>query len=781
MVHSRLALLLLASALLGCAGCSPAADRPRDLDGRPVDPFGSGTAATVLVFVATDCPISNRYAPELQRLHEDFSSRGASFWLVFPNADDSTERIRAHLRDYGLKLRALQDPRHLLVKKSGASTTPEAAVFVAGEQVYRGRIDDRYVAFGTERAAPTVHDLRDALEAVLAGVAPPARTTEAIGCFIARPGGTTFNRDVAPILFESCAGCHRPGESAPFSLLSYRDVERRAREIATVTRTRFMPPWLPEPGEPALLGRRALSDEQIATIGRWVREGAVEGDPADLPELPSFSAGWQLGEPDLVVTMEESYTLPPESADVFRNFVMRVPLTGTRWVEAVELRPGNKRIVHHAILQVDRTRATRRLDEGDLAQGFDGMEMGHSLPPDGQFIGWTPGKMPAAAVPGLAWRLDGSTDLVLQLHMLPSGKAEEVRPTIGFHFADRPPTIHPTIVGLYIENIDIPPGAAEHVREDRFVLPVPVRVLGVYPHAHYLGRAVRGWAELPDGSTTRLIDIERWNFNWQDDYRYVDPVPLPAGASLVLRWTYDNSRDNPRNPHDPPQRVKSGNQSTDEMGSLSLQVLTAGERDRALLAEAKARDLLGTLPDSWRDLNNLGNALSDLGRVGEAISCYDRALTLEPGLDDARYNRAIALETLGRVDEAIEQFERVLRQNPDYAKAHNNLGNIFLSRGRTDEAVEQFRRAAQLEPSLEVAHYNLGNAMLSLERYDEAVLCFRKALELEPRNAMTHNNLGTALHLAGRLDEAIREYEAALALDPDHAEARKNLGVARTP
>jgi tetratricopeptide (TPR) repeat protein len=406
------------------------------------------------------------------------------------------------------------------------------------------------------------------------------------------------------------------------------------------------------------------------------------------------------------------------------------------------------------------------------------MDMGHSLPPDGHFIGWTPGKMPSAAVPGMAWRLDRGTDVVLQVHLLPSGKPEEIRPSIGFHFADAPPTIRPSIAGLYIENIEIPPFERNHRREDRFTLPVPVDVIGVYPHAHYLGKSMSAHAELPDGSSVSLIRIDDWDFNWQDDYQYVKPVSLPADSTIVLEWIYDNSEDNIRNPNYPPKTVRSGNQSSDEMGSLALQVLARNDHDRALLAEARARDILDVLPDSWPDLNNLGNALQDQGRIEEAIPHYRRALELQPQLDDARYNLGIALMELGRTDQAIAAFREVLRLNPDHARAHNNIGNALVSRGRTEDAVEEFLRAIALEPSLEVARYNLGNAMLALERYDEAAERFREALTINPRYAMAHNNLGTVLHLQGRLHAAIPAYEAALAIEPDNVEAHTNLGIA---
>ena len=403
------------------------------------------------------------------------------------------------------------------------------------------------------------------------------------------PDQVTFTEHVAPIVFHKCAPCHRTGESAPFRFLNYEDVERRAQQIAEVTRTRFMPPWLPESTGLEFVGDRRLTDREIDLLRLWVKHGAPAGDPALLPPLPEWPEGWQLGEPELVVEMPETYTLPTEGFDVFRNFVIPIPVDGTRWVRAVELRPGNKRIVHHAIVQIDRTPTSRRLDAEDAGPGFGGMEMGGSVPPDGHFIGWTPGTMPSAAPAGTAWRLDRGTDVVLHLHMLPTGKPETIRPTIGFHFTDEPSAVSPLVVLLDGGTIDIPAGASDHVVTDEIVLPVAVDVLGLYPHAHYLGKAMDVSATLPDGRHMTLIRIDDWDFKWQDEYRYVTPPSLPAGTNVTMRYTYDNSAENERNPTHPPVRVVRGNRLTDEMGSLSLQVLPSNIQDRRLLEEAQAR------------------------------------------------------------------------------------------------------------------------------------------------------------------------------------------------
>src|SRR5882762_694863 len=262
-------------------------------------------------------------------------------------------------------------------------------------------------------------------------------------------GPVTFSRDVAPIMFQKCAGCHRPGQSAPFALLTYEEIKKHARQIAEVTQRRYMPPWLPEPGYGEFALDRRLSADQIAIFQRWVAEGAVEGNQADLPPLPRFPEGWQLGVPDLVVALPQVYTLSAEGKDVYRNFVLPIPVATLQYVKGVEFLPGNARVIHHAFIDVDETRQSRRLAERQSPPGFDGMELPDSaVMPGGQFLGWQPGKTPNCSSAGLSWVLRTNTDLVLQLHMHPSGKPELVLPAVGFYFTDQPPTNMPFRLAL---------------------------------------------------------------------------------------------------------------------------------------------------------------------------------------------------------------------------------------------------------------------------------------------------------------------------------------------
>ena len=559
----------------------------------------------------------------------------------------------------------------------------------------------------------------------------------------------TFNHDVAPILFQYCAPCHHPGEAGPFPLLSYTNAKAHARQIAAVTSTRFMPPWLPEPQESQFADELLLSDEQIALIKEWVQQGAMEGAPADLPPVPQFVAGWQLGQPDKIVEAEKPYTLPASGSDMYWNFIFRTPVDHTRWLKAIEIRPGDKRVVHHANILVDRNQAGRR-QESERGAGFAGMELkieSETFDPDSHFFFWKPGTVLKPEPEGMALRLDKGTDLVLNIHLQPSGKPEKIQPSLGLYFTDKPATLFPLL--LQLENdrqLDIPAGEKHFVVTDKFTLPVDVDLLAIYPHAHYLGKDLQALATLPDGSVKTLIHIPQWNLNWQAVYRYADPVPLPKGATISMRYVYDNSSDNVANPNDPPKRVVAGNRSSDEMAHLWLQVLphtspNANRDPRMLLQEAMARHNLEKNPDDF----------------------------------ESHYNLAAMLMARGAPDEAVQQFEQALRLRPQDATANNALGAALMAVGRFAEAVPHFLASIKARPDNFDAQYNFANALASQGKFSQAVEHYREAIRLRPDDANAETNLGSALAETGNSSEAKLHFQRALQIDPNHKLARENL------
>ena len=536
--------------------------------------------------------------------------------------------------------------------------------------------------------------------------------------FVPRPPGQlTFNKDIAPILFRHCAGCHRPGEVAPFSLLTYQQVKARTNDIVKVTASRYMPPWLPEHNGPALADERRLTEDEIGVIGQWVEEGAAEGSASDLPPLPQWTEGWQLGTPDLVAEMPVAYTLPAEGRDVYRNFVIPLSLTTRRYVRAVEFKP-NTKVFHHIFIRFDRSGQSRRLDAQDAEPGFGGMSLPPSAEtPGGHFLSWQPGRGPTRSPDGLAWPLEPNSDLILQAHLQPSGKPETVRPGIGFYFTERAPTNTAFKVVLGSIDIDIPAGATNYPIQDSYVLPVDAQVLAVLPHAHYLGKEMQGAAVLPNGETRSLLSIKEWDFNWQSDYRYREAIHLPKGTRLGMRFTYDNSSQNIRNPNQPPVRVRFGLQTTDEMGELWLQLLPRdtddlrvlqADYDRRLVQEILAYNelMLRQNPTNAHAHVQYAKALAVLGRRAESMAHFQQAVRIDPDQEEGHYHIGVLLMESDLAG-AEKSFTETIRVNPENFKARNNLGLVLMNLNRNVEAEAQFQAALKLNPGDRIILENL--------------------------------------------------------------------------
>jgi tetratricopeptide (TPR) repeat protein len=347
---------------------------------------------------------------------------------------------------------------------------------------------------------------------------------------------------------------------------------------------------------------------------------------------------------------------------------------------------------------------------------------------------------------------------------------------VGLYFTDEAPTKFPMLLQLEHDGaIDIPPGESRFVVADHYDLPVDVEVLGVYPHAHYVGRDVQGFATLPDGTKKWLIWIRDWDFAWQAVYRFARPVFLPRGSRLEMRITYDNSAGNVRNPNDPPRRVVAGNRSTDEMGHLWIQVLPRQRDDRWLLQEASMRRRLEKYPGDFVAHANLASALEQRGRGAEAIAEYRQALRSRPGSAAVLNNLGAALQASGRLDEAIAKYREAARAQPDYLNARYNLGGALALQGAFGEALPYLRDAVRARPDDATAHNNLGGALLALGRVDEAIRELRSAAEIDPRSLNAHYNLGRALAARGLRREAVEQMEEALRIAPADPDARQAL------
>jgi tetratricopeptide (TPR) repeat protein len=562
----------------------------------------------------------------------------------------------------------------------------------------------------------------------------------------------TFTKDIAPIVWSRCATCHRPGEIGPFSLITYDEVKRHATQIAVVTARRLMPPWKPEPGRGEFLNERRLPASELQALQQWIADGVPEGDPGDLPEQPAWHDSWQLGTPDLVVTMPQPYNVPAGGADVFRTFVIPIPTTAPRYVRALEFRPGTARVVHHANLGVDRTRSSRQLDARDPEPGYAGGMERDARYPEGQLLGWTPGQAPHRVPEGTQWRLEPGSDLIVQLHLQPTGKPESVQVSAGLYFTSDPPTRTPIGLRLGSETIDISPAVPNYVVADAYVLPTAVDVVAIQPHAHNLARRMEATATLPDGSRRWLIAIDDWDFRWQDVYRYVAPIALPKGSTIAMRYEYDNSAANPRNPHTPPSRVVWGQNTSDEMGDLWIQVIPGSSADAAILME-----------DFRRKAHT------------EDLAAYTKLLHGDPG-NPLRHD-AVAQLYLdeGKLDDAIAEFRQSIRLNPESATTRYNLGYALSARGRRDEAMTELNEALRLDPEYAQAHNNLGALLEVSGRLDEAQAHFEKAVALRPDNVEAQVNLAQLLSNRGAPEAAADHFRAALAMRTDYAQALAGL------
>ena len=385
-----------------------------------------------------------------------------------------------------------------------------------------------------------------------------------------------FSEHIAPIVFNNCATCHREGQIAPFALTDYASVKKRAKQMVEVTGDRTMPPWHADHGVVKYANDRSLSNDQIALIADWLAAGTPEGDPAKLPALPVFSDGWQLGKPSQIVTMPEPFTVPAEGNDIYRKFVMPLNLDHDTWVSGVEFRPGDPKVVHHILYYLDTTGKARQADAADPSPGFGGKG-----PSNGEMRyigGWDVGSQPNLLPHGLRWFVPKGSDLVVQIHYHPNGKETTDQSSVAFYYSEEPTARPWSIIPVpphfgMLQGIEIDAGEKEHIEKATFTIPTDCEAFAVHAHAHYLGKRMEMTATLPDGTTHWMLKTSNWDFKWQEDYIFQQPIKLPAGTRLDVTLSYDNSAENPSNPTTPPKRVIWGTSTTDEMGVITIQVM----------------------------------------------------------------------------------------------------------------------------------------------------------------------------------------------------------------
>ena len=548
----------------------------------------------VFTFLATECPVAQRYTMRLKRLHADFAPKNTTFIAVYANANDSEDDVKNYIAkadyplervevgnlasgDVGLFL-VVKDATGQLARSLGATMTPQAVLVDTTHTVtYRGAIDDN-------RYEPRVkhHYLQDALLATYTDTPVPMQETPAFGCTIhlpetGLPTEVTYSEHIAPILQKNCQTCHRHGEVAPFTLADYSDAKAWATEIAEYTQARLMPPWKPAPGYGDFKHERQLTASEIQTIADWVEAGAPAGDLDAVPPAPEFPEGWALGEPDWIAEMPVEYEIEPEGEDEYRQFIIPTNFETDMYVQAVDVQPGNRKTVHHVIAYLDVNGEARKLDAQDPKPGYVTEGTGPGFDSAGTVGGWAPGITPLVLPEGVGYLLPKGADIVMQVHYYRTGHFERDRSRLGLYFSKTAETTKLHIGDAINSDFVIPAGenwyevlASETFKRD-------VYLLATMPHMHLLGRDMRLIATTPSGDKHDLIWIQDWDFNWQDVYHYREPLFFPAGTRVDLVAHFDNSAENPTNPHNPPIPVGWGEKTTDEMCIGFLYYVKASE------------------------------------------------------------------------------------------------------------------------------------------------------------------------------------------------------------
>jgi hypothetical protein len=511
----------------------------------------------VVVFIGTECPISNGYLPRLGELSKLYPA--VQFIGINSNYHDKPGAVAAHAHRYALPFPVLKDEGNGVADLFGAQRTPEACLLDSQRKLrYRGRIDDQ-IGYFAKRAKPTRADLQEAIEEVLAGKPASVPSTAVSGCMISRApkpkadATITFTRDVARILQSKCQECHRPGQIGPMPLLSYADASDWSETIREVVREQRMPPWHADPRYGKFSNDRSLRAEDRETILRWIDQGCPKGEERDLPSPRQFAEGWSIGKPDIVFTMKEAFAVPavgPRNGIEYQNFEVETEFTEDRWVQRAEAKAGATAVVHHIIVFIVRP-----------GLKFDSKRGNAPV-----LCGTAPGDLPLILPPGTAKKIPKGSKLVFQMHYTPSGIAQEDRSSVGLIFAKEPPEREVRTFPIANLGLRIPPGAANHRVEassSAFRGGNP-QILSFMPHMHTRGKDITGELVHADGKKETLLSIPRYNFNWQSVYRCATPIPIPAGAWLHFVAHFDNSAQNPNNP-DPSKEVRWGDQTWEEM------------------------------------------------------------------------------------------------------------------------------------------------------------------------------------------------------------------------
>ncbi len=531
----------------------------KDVAGKAVKP-AAGTRATVVVCFGASCPISRKFGPELARLEKVYGERKVDFVFLSPVDGVKGEDLREFAAIHGLTSPVVAGAKGELTRALRPSTTTEVFVLDAARTlVFRGAVNDQY-GLGYSKPVATRHYLREALDAVLRGENPPVGATTAPGCALdleepvaATPATPTYHREISRLMQAHCVECHREGGLGPFSLESHEDLGEHAGMIRKQVERGAMPPWFALPGEPGthavFSNDRSMPEADKSALLSWLKSGLPLGDPAEAPVARKFADGWTVGTPDVVFQIPEPVEIKAEGAMPYQNRVVETTLAEERWVQGYEILPTAPEVVHHVIVKVHPKGSSAR-ERGEGEEGF--------------FAAYVPGNSYRMLPPGFAKRLPAGSKLSFQIHYTPNGKATKDQLKIGLMFAKEAPRNEVHVAAVAQHRLNIPPGAANHVETKRQVIPMNMNITAYMAHMHVRGKSFKYELTTPDGKTETLLDIPRYDFNWQLQYDYAQPKFIPPGSTMTITAVFDNSSGNPANP-DPTKTVLWGDQTYDEM------------------------------------------------------------------------------------------------------------------------------------------------------------------------------------------------------------------------
>ena len=535
----------------------------KDVNGTPTALIDEKTDATVVVFLGWECPLVKQYVPRLKELQATFEGQNVRWIAINSNRHDSLTELQTFARTFEFEMPILKDVGNKIADQFAASRTPEAFLLDrSGKIIYQGRIDDQFT-YGRQRPKVTTTFLSNAIEQSLAGKTIEQPFVEAEGCIIGRiaqaadqgdanTSTVTYSNQISRIMQKNCAGCHRPGEIGPFALMEYEEVAGWAGMIQEVVNERRMPPWHADPKHGSFSNDSRLSEGEIELINQWVKAGAPEGDAKNLPEPIVYTDGWQMGEPDLIIPMRKRpYQVPATGTVDYEYFQVDPGFQEDKWVTAAECREGNRAVIHHIIVGIR--------GEGDFGRGAH----------DGVNSDWiaasAPGSPPMILPEGYAKLIPAGSKLIFQMHYTPNGTPAEDISSIGLKFLDADKVTHRVATWkAFEERLRIPPGEENHEVKAQMRFRRDAELVSLFPHMHLRGKSFKYTAVYPDGKEEILLDVPRYDFNWQNGYELNELKQIPKGTRIKCVAIFDNSAKNVANPN-PKKTVRWGDQTWEEM------------------------------------------------------------------------------------------------------------------------------------------------------------------------------------------------------------------------